>query len=86
MDALTRRQNFAEDAFLSLYRSIDDAPDPLGALQEAAAGLRQLQSATSESAALRQQLSVDSQQHGREVMVGAAHFMKAAEMRRTSVG
>lgn len=35
--------------------------------------------------ALRQQLRVNSQQHGAETTVGAAHFLKAAEMRRASV-
>ena len=37
VDALTRRQTFAEGAFLDLYRSLDEAPDPLPALREAAA-------------------------------------------------
>ena len=37
VDALTRRQAFAEGAFLDLYRSLDAAPDPLPALREAAA-------------------------------------------------
>ena len=37
VDALTQRQRYAEDAFLDLYRSLDDAPDPLAALREAVA-------------------------------------------------
>ena len=37
VDALTQRQRYAEDAFLDLYRSLDDAPDPLVALREAVA-------------------------------------------------
>ena len=34
-------------------------------------------------AALREQLSVDAQSHGCEATVGAAHFLKAVEFRRT---
>ena len=42
VDALTRRQAFAEDAFLNLYRPLADAPDPHASLLAAAAEIGRL--------------------------------------------
>ena len=57
IDALTRRQSSAEAAFLSLYRSLDDAPDPLPLLRGAAAELTQQKSRAVEAEGLKQQLA-----------------------------
>lgn len=57
IDALTRRQSSAETAFLSLYRSLDDAPDPLPVLQHAASVMRDLQAKVAEMDGLKQQLA-----------------------------
>ena len=57
VDALTHRQSSAEAAFLSLYRSLDDAPDPLPALRGAAAELKRHATLSAEADGLRQRLS-----------------------------
>ncbi len=57
VDALTRRQSSAETAFLSLYRSLDDAPDPVPVLREASIEVRRLTSEAAEVEGLRQQLA-----------------------------
>ena len=57
VDALMRRQSSAEAAFLSLYRSLDDAPDPLPALKLAQSELEQHGSLATEAESLRQQLA-----------------------------
>eukprot|EP00965_Chrysotila_dentata_P176656 5833782-Pleurochrysis_carterae.AAC.1 len=57
VDALTRRQAFAEDAFVSLYRTLDDAPDPVGTLRKAAAELRTAQAAAAENSQLKQTIA-----------------------------
>ena len=53
VDMLTRRQTFAEGAFLGLYRSLADAPSPLPALRGAEAELKQLSAAAAEAAKLK---------------------------------
>lgn len=57
VDALTRRQSSAETAFLSLYRSLDDAPDPLPVLRSAATEMRRLGEGAADADKLRQQLA-----------------------------
>lgn len=57
VDALTRRQSSAEAAFLALYRSLDDVPDPLPLLRTAATGLEQHTALLTEATGLRQQLA-----------------------------
>ncbi len=57
VDMLTRRQTFAEGAFLGLYRSLADAPSPLPALRGAEAELKQLSSAAAEAAKLKRELA-----------------------------
>ena len=57
IDALTRRQSSAESSFLGLYRSLDDAPDPLPAMREAAAKLASLGAAAAEADGLRRELA-----------------------------
>ena len=57
IDALTQRQSSAEAAFLSLYRSLDDAPDPLPAIHAAAAELRRLAAEAADAQGLRTKLS-----------------------------
>uniref|UniRef100_A0A7S2DFB3 Cux N-terminal domain-containing protein n=1 Tax=Haptolina brevifila TaxID=156173 RepID=A0A7S2DFB3_9EUKA len=57
VDALTLRQSSAETAFLCLYRSLDDAPDPLPVLRSAAAEVRRLGEGAAEADSLRQRLA-----------------------------
>ena len=57
VDALTRRQAFAEGAFLDLYRSLDAAPDPLPALKEAVAAQRAEEARRAEHEATRRELA-----------------------------
>jgi len=57
VDMLTRRQTFAEGAFLGLYRSLADAPSPLPALRGAEAELKQLSAAAAEAAKLKRELA-----------------------------
>ena len=57
VDALTHRQSSAETAFLSLYRSLDDAPDPLPVLRSAATEVRRLGEGAADADKLRQQLA-----------------------------
>ena len=54
VDALTRRQAFAEDAFLSLYRSLDDAPDPTLALRAAETELSKTSACAAENEKLKE--------------------------------
>ena len=57
VDALTRRQAFAEGAFLDLYRSLDAAPDPLPALKEAVAAQRAEEARRAEHEATKRELA-----------------------------
>ena len=57
VDALTRRQAFAEGAFLDLYRSLDAAPDPLPALKEAVAAQRADEERRAEHEATKRELA-----------------------------
>ena len=57
VDALTRRQAFAEGAFLDLYRSLDAAPDPLPALKEAVAAQRADEARRAEHEATKRELA-----------------------------
>jgi len=57
VDALTRRQSSAETAFLSLYRSLDDAPDPVPLLREVSSEVRRLAAEAVEVEGLRQQIA-----------------------------
>ena len=57
VDALTRRQSSAETAFLSLYRSLDDAPDPVPLLREVSGEVRRLAAEAVEVEGLRQQIA-----------------------------
>ena len=57
IDALTRRQSFAESAFLGLYRSLDDAPDPVPVLAGCVAEVHRLAAPVAEVTALRKQVA-----------------------------
>ena len=57
VDALTRRQAFAEGAFLDLYRSLDAAPDPRPALKEAVAAQRADEERRAEHEATKRELA-----------------------------
>ena len=57
VDALTRRQSSAETAFLSLYRSLDDVPDPVPLLREVSGEVRRLAAEAAEVEGLRQRIA-----------------------------
>ena len=52
-----RRQTFAEEAYLDLYRSLANAPDLNGALTSAAEDLRKAQASEAELPGLKEQLA-----------------------------
>ena len=56
VDALTRREGFAETAFLDLYRSLDEAPDPVAPMKAAAAEINRLSVAAAEAESLKRQV------------------------------
>lgn len=57
IDALTVRQAFAEDAFLSLYRSLDGVPDPVPVLRMCTDAGQTIAGAMAEIGSLKQQVA-----------------------------